>query len=518
MNNNLPARSMPVAMVKGGPGSSNEFLEYRSALSMFSDDTLTQVYNLMFNDGKDQSQMEERVAEGTSLKKPLPQKTSAKDHSKLISLFHTCQASATAIAKLEATPGFLQTVTDNLHNSNKIIRPQKMGGMMLAAKIQSSNPIQPERGVILNLPKHKQLKRRNSNSTASSSNYSNVDNSTNPHKQQQQHAIHHHYISQHINLKRKMKQQSQQQQGSLTSAPNSPYPQHHKPLQQENNTKDENSEVIPKAALNFLAALNAKRPKSPSPMTVMNTSTSTERMQHDKKDVTADSVNQVSLKRKRSTHNYKEDDDSSSSGVTDNEEDNDESDKSTLSDKGKNESKYTRKKQKSNEQEDKFERENDNIDDSVQINYKVRKTNDIGSSPTRLQSKSDSLQRESSSSDFSSDEKSSVPYQNDDKQQRLRGRLDVVYDVGDEVAVYFKPDNIWYQATIKAVKFWDTAGVATERSGYSKPSGRRNHMNQNKDSTNTDGDVRVKYYDVEYDNGEIGKYVIPEDVMDKLDD
>ncbi len=513
MNNNLPARSTPVVMVKGGPGSSNEFLEHRSALSTFSDDTLTQVYNLMFNDGKDQSQMEERVAEGTLPQKPSDVadkhcrfSTSETDHLKLISLFHTCQASATTIAKLEAAPGFLQTITDNLHNSNKIMRPQKMGGMMLAAKIQPTT-VQPERGVILNLPKHKQLKRSNSNSTASSSNYTNVGNSSNAHKQQQ-------HNSQHINLKRKMKQQSQQPQGSLTSAPNSPYPQHHKQLQQENKTKDENSEVIPKAALNFLAALNANRPKSPSPMTLMNTSTSTERMQHHKKDVTSDSVNQVSLKRKRSTHNYKEDDDSSSSGVTDNEEDNDDSDELTLSDKGRNNSKFTRKKQKTNEHEhDKVV-----IDELVQNNDKVRKTNDIPLSPTRRQSKSESLQRESSSSNSLSDEKSNND-QNYDKQQRLRGRLDVVYDVGDEVAVYFKPDNMWYQATIVAVKFCDTAASATERSGYSKRSGRRNHVNQNKDSTNNkDGNLQVKYYDVEYDNGEIGHYVGPQDVMDKLDD
>lgn len=95
--------------------------------------------------------------------------------------------------------------------------------------------------------------------------------------------------------------------------------------------------------------------------------------------------------------------------------------------------------------------------------------------------------------------------QNDEPEDRLRGRNDVIYDIGDEVAVYYSPEGKWYLATIQKVKFTKS----TNKSKESSTKGKGSDDNDEK---------RVAFYTVEYDNGEVQDKIPPEDVIDKLDE
>lgn len=473
-------------MAKGGGGSTSQMMEYRSALTAFSDDTLTQVYNLMLNDSNKCQDEEDSKTET--------------NHSQMISLYNKCKVSAATIAKIEATPGFNQlvvnankkrphlmksisnakapppvpplpttaTTTTTTASSTLLPRSQSRRGPSSGMQIERAASV---KGMTMNAPIHKQL-RRSSTTSSTSSSFSSVSGCTGhkPHTHHV-HSNHHHYNNHQSISSRKIKQQPQQR--NSTSPPSSP----------QKDRKHAVGESIPESALHFLEKLNATNP-----------STKELPKQKQRKDNSKKGV-QSMPKRKRIIQSYNEDDEispsdeeeSSSSGVTDNGEGKEEDDSSI-----------------------------DEVIECNTINEVKQTTDDKPFSQARTQI-STKRQRISRSTEFQKDEKS-VNNKKSKSKERLYGRLDVIYEVGNEIAVYFEPENKWYQARIKEVEFLNMTTNPEERKDKTSERPKRsNTWSARRDMPANDDELRVKFYTIEYDNGEVQENIPPEDVMDKLD-
>ena len=449
-NNNATMRSkQPASKAKWNCGlNNNQMMEYRSALSTFSDNSLSEIYNLMFNEkiedvqtdrNREESITSTSTSTSTSNLNQTNHDTTDSNYSKLVALYNKCKDSSDTIAKIEATPEF----TESLVHLQKGKRHGKMNNMyttkqqplsstaMLALRSQlrrtnssGSSGIQSERlgpnikGKMINVGKNQPLVRKQSSGSSNSPSISNI------------------YPSSSTN------------NANTSSNPST--------LLNRQNPRNLGT-AIPKSALNFLAALNAK--KHP---------------QSSKKN------KKYSIRKKMSSANrdssFESDDEggsSSSSGVTDNEEVYEESMTTPLqeNDVGSN--------NESNQNTSSNENRNSKRKRRKTTREHVSKNDD-----------NDVVQNE---------------IQNDEPEDRLRGRNDVIYDIGDEVAVYYSPEGKWYLATIQKVKFTKS----TNKSKESSTKGKGSDDNDEK---------RVAFYTVEYDNGEVQDKIPPEDVIDKLDE
>ena len=522
----FPIRTKP-STAKNGNSSSNKMIEYRSALSTFGDDTLTEIFDLMLNsnyndDGKKKEDGKVRREEGDSTSTTSNSIYAETNHSKLVALYKKCKASAATIAKIEATPGFSQSIAQNA-NKNRLHKMNSMG-MMNASKQAPPSHLPspfldprskswtPNSNIGIGRQKIPQMRRSNSHGTSSS------------------------FSSQSV-AGRKMKQHNTHNALNSNSGMSS------------GKGKDN---LIPESALNFLAALNAKKP--PSAHTPPKQQQPQQVQKNDSLKGETEKGRKNSLKRKRRDDDDDDDDggggssddndddfsiasdderSSSSSNVTDNGDDApfdekskvDTATRSASSTRTSNRSIAPKKSKKkkvssgtsSNSSTEGNDNNNSSNDKEVDKKTKKLETNQSSRSnnkrPSRQAKEQGNLKRQINSTRSEDDDKSGK-----DK-KRMHGNLDIVYDIGEGVAVYFEKDDQWYQATIQDVEFW-TESTSDEKkekpseSGRARRSSRRSTSNPERPATNAG--FKVKFYTIEYDNGEIQENVPPEDVIDKL--
>ena len=497
MNNIKETRMPKPPITKGNGATGNKMTEYRAALSIFSDDMLTQVYNLMLN-------KKSKTDEGDDEKQSTPNFDN--NTKQLISVYNKCKASAITISKIEATPGFSQSFS-NVSSTNK-----RSHAMMKNNLLNLNNTKQSSSSSI----PRPQIRRGNSAGMKQGDRNTMNKGPT--------------------LLRRNVSSNGTYVIGRISKSAPPPHPQLNKSnrnLSSSGNNGRGEDEGIPESALNFLAALNAKKPQPPTSSHSSSLTASRENMKRTKNN----SRGRTSKATKKSEDDDEEtekslsDDEasSSSSGITENDDDDDdeefESNTTTLlPSTNMVQRRSTRNRAKVEDrmkkQIQKVQKEEENFSSDDEIPSKMKMCKDSNNDRPKRRTRSSK-----SSSDYNDSEVNRSPKRprntksdensKDKETKRLLGRTNVVYDIGDEVAVYVEKEEKWYQASIRDIEFKiENESREHEDETFDRP--RRRSTRSKASNEKTENHVKVKHYTIEYDNGEVQEFVSPENVMDNL--
>ncbi len=462
--------------------------EYRSALSVFSDETLTHVYNLMLGDDNDdvntngnngsnseiltKEQDSDEVNQTGNGDRDDTTKNANNNHEELVELYQKCKDSALKIAKMEASPGFLQSSIFAKNNNPSNRHHHNLNNHM---KINSS------------LNNHSFSRTQSRRTTSSSGSGSGVGSLTGNKNM----CTHSSMIpskrkgSFNINTNGLKKQQNLSKVAPVSKDYND----------NGHNNVNPNQGNIPASALSFLAALNAKKNST------LDIS-STPNLPKNSQILAKKGRKRMSAAKNDSDEDEHEYDEEKEESEEDSFKNDSESNDENCSGRKNPPRIQIRKEVKSKK------RKNTNNDDHEDVLHEAQKKPKV---------------------DINKNDKDSQQTKKEEE-NRLRGRADVVYDVGDLVAVYFEKDDQWYEATIKEVSFKVQAGeelssknenCASQRARRAQKrqaGGKDNKEARNEDHNEKDSKLRVDHYSIEYDDGEIEEYVSPENVMDRLDE
>mmetsp|Transcript_19763 Transcript_19763/g.24377 ORF Transcript_19763/g.24377 Transcript_19763/m.24377 type:complete len:461 (-) Transcript_19763:170-1552(-) len=458
----------------GSNVNSNSMSDYQAALTVFTDATLTQVCHSLFGGYFE-----------TDLKKD-DSDNNNKISSELIAVYNNCRTACITIEKLEATdPGMLGSMSSSSKQRTQMKRGANHQAEKGTAKEKLKYKIQQP-----------DLRRANS---ASSNNSSSISNSNT--------VAHYHHLSRHNSqtigsTSRLLRQQQHQQQQKRTSTPPPQLSSSDSKIQTKVSSRND-KDGIPESALNFLAALNGNTTPSQNLKREENHNISKEIKLTNQSPTTYREVNAAhddTLRTPMETKILHESNENEESLIDP---------PSQAPEAGTYHARTLRvnrrnlRKRKNDEHVDESA-SNASNDDCFTMNENLK----------------NEVKRKRITSHRSTRKGS--------KKKRLLGSPDVIYNVGDEVAVYYEADGKWYEGTItdvtlqkyscqrtkEEIKMSDGMNQYLDKRVQEASSGQCGEKHGNMENGD---ELNVLCYSIEYDNGEIQDGVPPEDIVDRLD-